>query len=133
MQVTLKGIKTEPFLKRMFFVAWNNSSVRGLGMLQDRGEMTEEQVWENVSNMGDYPGDHSGPDNLNADYVFGRMMKLSVRDIKKKTFSMRDENFDSSYQSFARRFKNARELFDATLISMKNDTYNDKEINYEIS
>lgn len=73
----------EAVVKRMFFLAWK--AVGGpsgiMGCLQDRGEMDEEAVWNNVSTAGDYPGRamSSRSGEAYGDYVFGRMVKLGVK------------------------------------------------------
>jgi hypothetical protein len=73
----------DSLIKRIFFLAYNASDVMGMGFLQARPNMTEDQVISNILNRGDYS---SGPgvvfageaNTLYADYVFGRMMKTRV-------------------------------------------------------
>lgn len=71
-------------VKRMFFLAWKSSRVVGMGALMDEGAKTEDEVWRHLLVCGDYPLHPVEPENgkngsFRADYVFGRMMKMSVR------------------------------------------------------
>lgn len=78
----IKHNNPELVVKRAFFLAWKAcGETFGMGMLQDNPNANKEAVWENVKTRGDYPG--SGPENAKpgsayGDYVFGRMMKLSI-------------------------------------------------------
>ena len=75
----------EQVIRRAFFLAWKAcGGTSGYGFLQNNPTASEERVWENVANRGDYPGGKLfGPavkkGEASGDYVFGRMMKLTLR------------------------------------------------------
>lgn len=72
--------------KRVFYLAWKASRVVGSGVLQDQGDKTEEEVWGCIGGREDYAsvsveimGKQKLERGIDADYVFGRMVKLGVR------------------------------------------------------
>ena len=66
--------------KEIFWLAWQAcGGPLGMGVLQDRGGITKEDVWQNVSISGDYPVSRNKSDSPYADYVFGRMMKFGLK------------------------------------------------------
>lgn len=74
----------ESLVKRMFFLAWKACrSAVGMGWLQDRGELNEDQVWNICYNSLDYPGRNAlrgnRPGDVYGDYVSGRMMKVGFK------------------------------------------------------
>lgn len=70
----------EELCKSYFFLAYKASNVFGMGLFQARDGATKEQVWRNVSTMGDYPTLlRVKRDEPYGDYVFGRMLKLGIR------------------------------------------------------
>ena len=80
MEIVLRtSEEAQAVAKRMFWLAYEVSSVVGAGFLQAREGATEDDVWENVNTRGDYPGRadmESAPQKAPyGDYVFGRMMK----------------------------------------------------------
>lgn len=102
-------------LKRIFYVAWQNcGGPTGMGWLQDRKGVTEDDVWNNVVNRGDYPQSpnlHNSPVRLVngkggviSDYVFGRRMKLGVDfDLNNLTIIMRDDSPRPDYHGWVMR------------------------------
>ena len=75
----------EAVVRRAFFLAWNACrGPSGMGFLQNNPSASEEEVWQNVCDRGDYPGGplFKGPGvrpgEACGDYVFGRMMKLRL-------------------------------------------------------
>jgi hypothetical protein len=108
------GIKIEDFVKRMLFRAWEFSDVVGMGALQDRGpNMTENHIYENVVNMSDYPYKIGRPNHINADYVFGRMMKLRFKIENDILETNNDNDYRLDYQSFYLKYPNFRSLVNA--------------------
>jgi hypothetical protein len=107
----------EAVVRRAFhlaFVACGGPT--GMGFLQDRGpNVTEDQVWENVQTRGDYPANpNSRPDRAYGDYVFGRMMKLSVTYSQKDgTIQIRDDEPRYDYQGWCRKYPTYAALFEA--------------------
>lgn len=95
----------EAVVRRAFhlaFVACRRPS--GMGVFQDRGpNVTEDQVWQNVQTRGDYPGfPDERPGRAYGDYVFGRMMKLSVEYSEKDgTIKIRDDEPRPDYQGWS--------------------------------
>jgi hypothetical protein len=70
----------EAVVKRALFLAYQQSRPMGMGFMQVRDDMTEDQVWEGAIGRSDSGGvGTEKPGILNADYVFGRMMKLYLR------------------------------------------------------
>ncbi len=105
-------------VRRILFLAYNASSCFGMGFLQQRSGATEEQVFNNAANMGDYPGGnamrHAPPGDINADYVFGRMMKLSIRyDESNLTIDLSNGTPRLDYQSWCGTYKTYEQLVDA--------------------
>ena len=71
----------EAAVKRAFWLAWQAcGGPLGMGVFQDHPDATEDDVWQNVGCQADYPGStrESRPGEAYGDYVFGRMMKLSI-------------------------------------------------------
>lgn len=109
----MPGVSGEALAKRMLKLAWDASSVRGMGVLQDRGPaLSEDDIWSRKSDNGF--GCKEG--TINADYVFGRMMKLRLG-YDATSVTIDDEYWSPDYQSFCRRFNNAEHLFDAAVAS----------------
>ena len=131
--------KVDAVLRRIFYVAWNNcGGTSGMGWLQDAPDATEEQVWENVTSRGDYPGanimrkpavginEKTMKGEASADYVFGRMMKLHVDfDINEGTITVRDDQPRPDYQGWARgKIKTYDDLVFTALVELN--------VNFEI-
>lgn len=111
--------------KRIMFLAWQGcGGPLGMGIFQDRGPgVTEDEVWEGMYNKVDYPGKNTispnQPKSVYADYVFGRMMKFSVKwDFGEIELS---DNYDREYQSFCRKYPNAESLFQAAVKSLEQE------------
>ena len=108
-------------IRRIFFLAYNACSrASGMGIFQSRESVSETDVWSNVCRRGDYPTTESGITTKNgvgdadADYVFGRMMKLTFQfDFKKLTITMPDYRADPEYQGWERLYKTYDALVDA--------------------
>lgn len=101
--------------KRALYLAWVAAGgPQGAGFLQDRGEQPEENVWKQAYDMGDYSGRHPGMESgsVNADYVFGRMLKLRFS-IKGKTIHHSDNECRRNYQSWCGTYPTYKALFDA--------------------
>lgn len=103
--------------KRTLFLAWQAAQVGGMGIFQDRGEQTEEEVWNSAYNAHDYQGSEhkAGKDGeLNADYVNGRMMKLFMKwDDNEVTLPTNEVSVQ--YQSWAHKYPS----YDALLTAAK--------------
>lgn len=114
--------KVVAVVKRAFFLAYNAcGGTSGMGMLQARSNVTEDQVWKNVCTHGDYPGgvlngmaDASKGDAY-GDYVFGRMMKLGIQfDPSAGTIEISDSAPRADYQGWSgRKYPSYKALVDA--------------------
>lgn len=98
--------KTAAVVKRAFYLAFVAcGGAVGMGVFQDRGPgVTEDQVWKNVQNEGDYTGavHNNRPGHAYGDYVFGRMMKLSVEwDERKGTINVPGHAPQADYQGWS--------------------------------
>lgn len=105
--------------KRILFLAYEASNVFGMGAFQARDAITEEQVWTNTVTKGDYGGFGADTEDIHADYVFGRMMKLSFH-IKDDTISY--DGVDKTkldYQSWGAKYKTYTKLFQAAIKSLE--------------
>ena len=99
--------------KRILFLAYEASQVFGMGAFQARNAITEEQVWVNTVTKGDYGGDKINTKDIYADYVFGRMMKLSFH-VKDNTISYDgNDKAKLDYQSWGVKYKTYTKLFEA--------------------
>lgn len=117
-EIEIIGKPASEVVKRMFYLAWQASGVFGMGAFQDRGEQEEEKVWNNIMNAGDYKFGESKPINAPkeghpyADYVFGRMMKMSLS-FKDNVIEFYDGNLRGDYQSWCFKYKSYLELLKA--------------------
>ena len=118
MNVTVQPDNIIPIVRRMFWLAWNAcGSPQGMGVLQDNPIATEEGVWDNVCNCGDYPGPPQNTDGYSGDYVFGRMVKLFVR-VEGNTITLHDTKPNPSYQGWAHAFETYGQLLTRALYEL---------------
>lgn len=108
----------EKLAKKILFMAWQASHVVGMGALQDRGPgLSEDQIWEAASGGRDYGGNRpTKSKQVYADYLFGRMMKLSITWADEEV-SLND-NWCRDYQSFCGKYPKPCDLFAAAESSM---------------
>jgi hypothetical protein len=109
------------FAKRMFYLLWQAcGGPRGMGILQNRPDATEDDVWYNIQTAGDYPI-KTGKD-LYADYVFGRMMKFGCKIVDKKTVEFpKVDGFRADYQGWCIKYNTLNDILDATVTSLADD------------
>lgn len=117
-----ENLTGENVAKRILWLAWQAcGSPTGMGWLQNNPDATEEKVWENVAGCGDYPGGNmfgeNNPGDFRADYVFGRMMKLSVK-WTPTTINLSDSTPRPDYQAWCGKYKTYEKLFDAAVESL---------------
>lgn len=111
--------QVEAVLKEAMWLAWNAAGrPMGMGVFQDRPGASKEDVWENVKTRGDYPCCYERPGEANADYVFGRMMKLYVR-YGDDFIEVPEHECRADYQAWCRKYKTYNDLFDAAEKSQK--------------
>ena len=116
-----ENLTAEQIVKRAMFLAYEASSVFGMGAFQAVDDVNEEQVWERMYNRGDYPGGNTDkgnrPGNVYADYVFGRMMKtgFSWNDTK---IDVNDTKPRIDYQSWSLKYEKYSDLIEAAIKSL---------------
>lgn len=111
----------EKIVKRACYLAWQASQVYGMGFLQDRGEQSEDKVFENIVTDGDYPirGQVAEQGGVFADYVFGRMMKLSIRCNRSNgELEFKDGRVSLDYQSWGVKYPTYKDLINAAIDSL---------------
>ena len=127
-----KRIETSPdradaLLKEALWLAWaacrHPSDVgAGYGWLQNRPGATKEEVWNNVTvSSSDYSGLQMSHDGyFNADYVFGRRLKLRVERPRPGVLEFEDDvrpgyegDWRGAYPTLAALFAAAAEAVDA--------------------
>jgi hypothetical protein len=119
MIVKVEGVSGQDLAKRFFWLAYQASSVFGMGAMQATEDATEEAVWNRIVNNGDRLF-YSGPPQsgrIHADYCFGRMMKFGLYcnadsiDVNELAVL----SFD--YQAWCRKYKTVESLISAVTAS----------------
>lgn len=100
--------------KEAVWLAWQAcGGAQGMGIFRDDPTAGRDRVWDGAYNLLDYTGKHEGPEGrINADYVFGRMMKLRFK-ITGDSIEFPDFEPRWDYQSWCHRYKTFGALFDA--------------------
>ncbi len=114
---------SEQIAKRMFWLAWQAcGGPIGMGALQDRQGVTEDDVWVNVMSAGDYPGSHTPRKDLNpyGDYVFGRMMKLGLA-IDGNKIILPKQTPQQDYQAWCGKYPTYQKLHEAAVSDLKEE------------
>jgi hypothetical protein len=105
--------EVEAILKEALWLAWNAAGgPAGMGVFQDNPGTTKEDVWNNAVGPGDYPVATSRDGYLNADYVFGRMMKLRL-DYGDTHIEVPDWEPRSDYQAWCTKYPTFESLINA--------------------
>ncbi len=101
--------------KTVIYLAWQAcGGPSGYGVLQDQGDQERDKVWDQAFNMKDYSGRMGlAPGYVNADYVFGRMMKLRFTLDGNKITGISDSTPRGDYQGWCYVYKTYDALFDA--------------------
>lgn len=119
MRLKLKKQDVDRFLKRLFYKAYLSSSVLGMGILQQRPNASEDDVWQNVQGSGDYAINWNTNDKkIRADYVFGRMMKLDTEKISEDEIEITPDKGKPDYQSWCRTYPTTQSLCRAVAQSL---------------
>jgi len=115
--------------KRMYWLAWQACGAPyGMGILQDKPDATEEDVWQGVIGAGDYVGDlrnartnDRGELYTNADYVFGRMMKFGLAVLPDRVMSNYKEGWlpQADYQMWCPTYPTLEALAEAAKESLQ--------------
>ena len=97
-------------VKRIVYLAWQASTVGGMGFLQDRGpEQSEDDVWEHAYDNKDYALSYNQEGRIYCDYVMGRMMKLNV-EWDKDHVTLPDTQPRCDYQSWCLKYPTYADL-----------------------
>ncbi len=120
---TIKCVSPEAVAKEACWLAFQAcGSPLGMGWLQNRPQATKDDVWSNAKHAGDYPGGDAlfgcKPGELHADYVFGKMMKLSLWWTETE-ITFRDETPRVDYQSWCRVYPTYLSLVEAAIKSLE--------------
>lgn len=101
--------------RRLLFLAYEASRVVGRGRLQARPDQTEEDVWKQ-NERGDggikFRPDPAG--EVHADYVFGRMLKLSFK-YGDDFIDIGDQAPHPEYQSWVQQYPTYQALAQAAI------------------
>jgi hypothetical protein len=106
--------------EEMFWLAWNAcGKPLGMGVFRDRPRATRDDVWKNVKTAGDYPGGQSykRPNEIDGDYVFGRMMKMHLK-VNADSIIFSDCELDIEYQGWCGVYPTYEALFNAAVKSL---------------
>jgi hypothetical protein len=120
MQIVCSSPKSTQILaKRILFLAYEASRVYGMGAFKAREAITEDEVWANTITKGDYGGFPANDKVIHADYVFGRMMKLSFY-VNDNTISYDgNDKTKLDYQLWGAKYKTYTKLFQAAIKSLE--------------
>lgn len=110
-------ITPETIAKRAAFLAYNASIVVGMGILQARDNVTEDEVWAEVTYRNE------GKNQIYGDYVFGKMMKFSLT-WDEKEVKAHDHALRSDYQSWSIGYKTYKDLVQAAIQSLQEQKEN---------
>ena len=125
MEIKVASAQTKAIVDEAFWLAWQAcGGTCGMGLLQDRSGVDKAAVIKNVETAGDYCGiSHSRPGEMDADYVFGRMMKMHVKfDDKTGTITVRDGKVALDYQAWGRKYPTYEALIKAAIESVQGVT-----------
>ena len=100
------GLNVEDVMKRMMFLAYEASEIIGMGIKQAKMGATEEEVWSQCVMKSE-----DGYTRANADYVFGRIMKLGMAGCKEKIEIFDPEDIRPERQSWCMEYETCEVLF----------------------
>jgi hypothetical protein len=106
-----------------FYLAWKAcGDPISMGIFQDYPMATKEEVIANARSNGDYPADHRqvSTNELYGDYVFGRMMKLSLN-YGEDFVEVPDYGPRSDYQSWAFIYDSYTQLIANAIASLRKE------------
>ncbi len=107
-------------VRAAYWLAWQAcGGTLGAGVLQDRPTATADDVWSGIMNASDYLGDYDGriaraaaQGDFYADYVFGRMMKLTIY-IRDGAVVTSTDTPRPAYQAWCRKYP----TYDALIVA----------------
>ncbi len=100
--------------KEALWLAWNAcGGPAGMGFMQDKPGADKDAVWKQTVTRGDYSGvGTEDKSRIDADYVFGRMMKLRFS-VKDNAVNVPENTPHPAYQGWCNRYKTYADLFNA--------------------
>lgn len=106
--------------KEAVFLAWRAcGGPLGMGVFQDRGPgQSKDAVWNQAYHQLNYASHNGRPEDVHADYVFGRMMKLYFK-VDGTAINHSDSECRRDYQAWCGKYPTYAELFDAAEQSVK--------------
>lgn len=105
--------------KEAIWLAWQAvGAPGGMGWLQNNPSASKEDVWAQAYHQRDYSMRNGPPERVHADYVFGRMMKLSFT-LRDDTLGISDSECRSDYQAWCHKYPTYAALFDAATESVR--------------
>ena len=103
--------------KEAVWLAWQAcGGPSGMGFLRNNPGADKEAVWKNAYGNEDYKTRHGAPEDVYADYVFGRMMKLYFR-IAGNSLNIPTDECRRDYQSWCGKYPTYSALFDAAEVT----------------
>lgn len=107
--------------KEALWLAWIAAGgPQGSGFLQNKPSASKQDVWNNACARGDYeakPREFTG--HVDADYVFGRMLKLYFDMPDAKSIEVPDHAPRGDYQSWCGKYPTYAALFDVAEQAIK--------------
>lgn len=115
----------EEIIKRAFWLAYKAARTSEMGFLKARDDASEDDVWENVKVMGDYPfgSSRTKRGEFYGDYVFGRMLKLRLNIHGREIgIDYPSTKVDIKYQSWGSTYPTYEELLRAATLELSGAT-----------
>ena len=108
--------------KEAIWLAWLAcGGPSGMGFIQNKPDADKEAVWKQAFECLDYSGMDGGHwERINADYVFGRMMKLRFS-VKGHVIDVPEHEPHPAYQGWCHRYKTYAKLFDSAETAMRKE------------
>ena len=120
-------METSKIVKEVIYLLWQGAlGPSGMGFLQDRGDTTRDQVWDQAFGNRDYnfsgKREESKPvpekGEVYMDYVFGRCLKTRVKWVGDQV-AISPEQPRATYQEWGRTYKSADKVLAAALSNLK--------------
>jgi len=104
----------EQIAKVATFLAYQASHAVGMGVFQEKSDITEDKLWAVLA-----PRDNgNGTSTVYIDYGFGRMMKYSMT-FDDKNIEGRSSNLSKDYQSWCVKYPTYEALIAAAVAELK--------------
>jgi len=101
--------------KEAMWLAWQAAGgTSGMGALRNNPTAMKDDVWDNAYNEKDYSGVRNAHGfDVRGDYVFGRMLKLTIHRPTATTIDVPDHLPHREYQAWCGKYPTYAALFDA--------------------